>query len=111
MRGPRECVTLEGRQQEGLRACERGRVPGRGHSPCKGPEVGSKPSKEALGPKDRRKNQGGISWVASGPKGEEVRVGSEQRGIWLCQEKVGKYRSGDPLQPLAYGERVTALSG
>lgn len=46
-------------------------MPGRGHSPYKGSEVGSRPRKEALGLEGSR-GLGGIWWVGSSPKGEEV---------------------------------------
>lgn len=55
MSGPRECVTLKGPTgQEGWERRRGGCQAG--HSPCKGLEGGSKPSKEALGPKERRRN-------------------------------------------------------
>lgn len=46
-------------------------MPGRGHSPYKGSEVGSRPRKEALELEGSR-GLGGIWWVGSSPKGEEV---------------------------------------
>lgn len=85
-------------------------MPGRGHSPCTFSEVGSGPSKEALGP-EGKKRQGGVRWVGSGPKGEGVGVGSEQRGSLSATGKwTSRQGQSRGLIPSSVGG-ITACSG